>query len=111
VLPGAVRERPRVGAGPDHRVVGALRLPARPSRPGKGRRRPGRAHGSVLQRRTELVFGRTQRTSNDHAPGTYAMLFVNHVEDHDIGDRYLPVCRMVEFHRDLISEFREIVSW
>jgi hypothetical protein len=58
-----------------------------------------------------LVFGRTQRTSNDHAPGTYAVLVVNHVEDHDIRDRYLPAMRMVmvETHRDLISGGPEIV--
>jgi hypothetical protein len=41
----------------DHRVVGAVRLPARAGRPGAGGRRPGGAHGGVLQRRTRLPVG------------------------------------------------------
>jgi hypothetical protein len=36
VLPGAVPERARVGTGPDHRVLGAVRLPASASCPGTG---------------------------------------------------------------------------
>jgi hypothetical protein len=47
VLPGAVRQRARVGTGPDHRVLGAVRLPGGAGRVG-GRR--GRAYGGVLQR-------------------------------------------------------------
>ncbi len=35
--PEGVRVRARVGTGPDHRVVGAVRLPARPGRPGTSR--------------------------------------------------------------------------
>jgi hypothetical protein len=42
VLPGPLRQRARVGAGPDHRVVVALRLPARPGCPYSRRGRTGR---------------------------------------------------------------------
>jgi hypothetical protein len=35
VPPGAVPERARVGARPDHRELGAVRLPARPGDPGR----------------------------------------------------------------------------
>jgi hypothetical protein len=57
VLPGALPERARMGAGADHRGVGAVRLPARPSRPGAGGWRDGGAHGSVLRRGAALPVG------------------------------------------------------
>jgi hypothetical protein len=57
VLPRALPERARVGTGPDHRVLGAVRLPARPGRQGADRRWPGRAHGGVLQRCAGLPVG------------------------------------------------------
>jgi hypothetical protein len=53
VLPGAVRERARVGAGPDHCLVDAVRLPA--SGCGAGAR-PG-ARGGVLRGGEELRVG------------------------------------------------------
>jgi hypothetical protein len=54
VLPGAVPERARMGTGPDHCVMGAVRL-----RGGAGRvrGRRGRAHGGVLQRGAGLPVG------------------------------------------------------
>jgi len=57
VLPGAVLERARVGTGPDHRVVGAVRLPARAGGAGANRWGPGGAHGGVLQRGARLPAG------------------------------------------------------
>ena len=42
VLPGAVRERARVGAGPDHGDVDAVRLPAGVGRAPAWPRAPGR---------------------------------------------------------------------
>jgi hypothetical protein len=56
VLSGALPERPRVGTGPDHRVLGALGLPTRADGPG-ARWWPGWAHGRVLQRRTQVQVG------------------------------------------------------
>jgi len=46
VLPGAVRERARVGAGPDHRGLVDVRVPARA---GRLYRRPVRAPRGLLQ--------------------------------------------------------------
>jgi hypothetical protein len=50
------------------------------------------------------------RLSDDHTPGTYAVLVM--VKDHDLGDRYvLPGFRMVEGYRDLIFSGREFVGF
>jgi hypothetical protein len=49
-----------VGVGPDHRVVGAVRLP---SRAGRQRRRRGRVHGGVLQCGARLPVGLVPATA------------------------------------------------
>jgi hypothetical protein len=56
VLPRSLPERARVGTGPDHRVLGAVRLWPGAGCPGAGGW-PGRAHGGVLQRGAELPVG------------------------------------------------------